>query len=28
LQLGVSLSQAANQAAMNMYGALAKFVAG
>jgi len=28
LQLGVSLSQQANQAAMNMYGALAKFVAG
>jgi hypothetical protein len=28
LQLGISLSQQANQAAMNMYGALAKFVAG
>lgn len=28
LQLGISLSQAANQAAMNMYGALAKFAAG
>ena len=28
LQLGVTLSQQANQAAMSMYGALAKFVAG
>jgi len=28
LQLGISLSQQANQAAMSMYGALAKFVAG